>query len=56
MREGRKRSERVFLLQQGGTSPAAAPFPGDINHSSAVSGFTLVQQMCKAHWERAAGV
>lgn len=39
-----------------GRDSPAAPYPGDINHLSAVSGFTLVQQMCKAHWERAAGV
>lgn len=49
MREKVKNS-MCLLLQQGGGSPAVL-FPGDINHLSAVSSFTLVQQMCKAPWE-----
>lgn len=47
------KNSMCVLLQQGGGSPAAL-FPGDINHLSAVSGFTLVQQMCKAPWEHTA--
>lgn len=44
------KNSMYVLLQQGGGSPAVL-FPGDINHLSAVSSFTLVQQKCKAPWE-----